>query len=64
MEKVDAKVDELMSIFKGIAKTHNDIKKGVLILVEEIINAIPMYIGHINPKWEFWQQVKQQVNIK
>ena len=31
---------------------------------EEIINAIPMYIGHINPKWEFWQQVKQQVNIK
>lgn len=31
------------------------------IAVEEIIKVPPMYTGSLNPVWEYWQQVKQQI---
>lgn len=31
------------------------------IWVQEILKEIPMYTGNINPKWEFWNNVKEEL---
>jgi hypothetical protein len=30
--------------------------------VDEILSVIPMYIGNLNPKWKFWNDVKLCLN--
>lgn len=32
------------------------------ITVDEIIENTPMYLGNLNPKWSFWQEVKNELN--
>ena len=36
-------------------------KQCALIAVEEILKAVPMYTGNLNPTWEFWNQVKTEI---
>lgn len=31
------------------------------IAVDEIIVNTDMYVGNLNPKWSFWQEVKQEL---
>ncbi len=39
----------------------DDAKVCAEIAVDEIINDIPMYLGNLNPKWYYWNQVKQEL---
>lgn len=32
------------------------------ICVDEILSETPMYTGNRNPKWDYWQSVKQEIN--
>lgn len=36
-------------------------KQCALITVDEILSVIPMYTGNLNPKWKYWQEVKQEI---
>ena len=38
-----------------------DAKQCALICVEEILKAIPMYTGKLNPTWKYWNEVKQEL---
>ena len=40
--------------------THNT-KQCALICCEEILKEIPMYTGNLNPKWKYWQEVKEEI---
>lgn len=42
---------------------YSDAKKYATICAVEIIASIPMYKGELNPDWEFWQQVKSEIEI-
>lgn len=35
--------------------------KCALICVEEILQAIPMYTGNLNPTWKYWNEVKEEL---
>lgn len=37
-------------------------KECCLILCDEILKEIPMYTGNLNPKWKFWNDVKEEIN--
>ena len=28
---------------------------------DEVLKAIPMYVGELNPKWKYWNDVKQEI---
>ena len=32
-----------------------------IVAVDEILKAIPMYTGNLNPTWKFYNEVKQQL---
>lgn len=36
-------------------------RKAAIIAVQEIIKVIPMYTGNINPDWQFWNDVKSEL---
>ena len=36
-------------------------KQCALICCEEILKEIPMYTGNLNPNWNFWQEVKEEI---
>ena len=38
-----------------------DAKQCASICVEEILKAIPMYTGNLNPTWKYWNEVKQEL---
>ena len=40
----------------------NDAKRCALICCDKIIEEIDMYKGELNPRWEFWNQVKQHLS--
>jgi hypothetical protein len=37
---------------------YQDAIKCAKIAVDEILKEIPMYIGELNPKWKYWNDVK------
>lgn len=37
-------------------------KQCALVAVDEIIKTTPMYLGNLNPKWKFWNDVKKEIN--
>lgn len=41
-----------------------DAKQCALIAVDLVLNALPMYTGAINPKWEHYQKVKVVIEAK
>lgn len=36
-------------------------KKCSIIVIDEILSVIPMYIGELNPTWKYWAGVKQEI---
>ena len=79
-EDVQNKIDELIEKFSHhvnpyvgsgmLSNTYDDdvilwqAKKCALITVNEILAAIPMYTGNLNPKWKFWNEVKLELTKK
>jgi len=47
------------SIFEHDTDT---IKECCLLTVEEVLKAIPMYTGNLNPTWKFWSDVRDCLN--
>ena len=40
-------------------------KQCALNTIDEILQAIPMYIGNLNPTWKFYSEVKEELeNMK
>jgi hypothetical protein len=37
-------------------------KHNALITVDEVLKAIPMYTGNLNPTWKFWSDVRDCLN--
>lgn len=33
------------------------------LVCDEVLGAIPMYTGNLNPKWKYWNEVKQSIEI-
>lgn len=31
------------------------------IAANEVLEATPMYTGNLNPKWKYWDEVKQEI---
>lgn len=48
-------------ISDSVLHINRQAKKCALICVEETIAEIPMYTGNLNPKWSFWNDVKQEL---
>lgn len=40
----------------------NQAKECSLLHVDEILKEIPMYTGNLNPRWKFWNDVKDELN--
>ena len=38
-------------------------KKCAIIAVTEILENIPMYTGNLNPKWDFYNKVKNEIEV-
>ena len=38
-------------------------KKGAIIAVTEMLENTPMYTGNLNPKWDFYNKVKKEVEL-
>lgn len=72
----EKKAKELFSLFKGEQpkySTEDDdefeeekreryfARRCALICVGEILDDTPMYSGNLNPKWEFWNDVKNEL---
>lgn len=38
-------------------------KQSAIICVDEIIAETAMYTGNLNPKWEFWNEVKKEIEL-
>lgn len=62
------KIHELCTNFKNIpsnsfyyAMSWEMSKECAIITVNEILKIIPMYTGSLNPEWEFWYQVKKDL---
>lgn len=36
-------------------------EKCAIIATEEVLKAIPMYTGNLNPKWKYWNDVKEEI---
>lgn len=36
-------------------------KQCALIAVDEILKAIPMYTGNLNPTWKYWDDVRKEI---
>ena len=44
--------DTMWEYAKGRAKEH----------VDNIIEVIPMYTGNLNPKWKYWNDIRNELN--
>jgi len=74
MNKAEEKAKELIEGFGDEidsygeymnSRTHLAISKQcALICVDEMLKEIPMYIGELNPQWNFWQEDKQAIKNK
>ncbi len=69
METPKEKAQSLFAKFQNIESERyplgmadDDAYECAKIAVEEIISVIPMYIGNLNPKWKFWDDVKTELN--
>jgi len=40
---------------------HETARQFALIAVDEVLKVIPMYVGQLNPKWNYWNEVKQEI---
>lgn len=40
---------------------HEEAKACAIIAVHETLNELPMYTGGLNPRWEYWNKVKQEL---
>ena len=38
-------------------------KRCAIVLVDEVISVIPMYVGKLNPDWEFWDMVRKEIKM-
>jgi hypothetical protein len=36
--------------------------EAAIICVDQVIEVIPMYTGNLNPKWKYWNEVKNHLN--
>lgn len=54
MKKPKQKAKDLINMFGGSTVF-------ALAAVEEILNALPMYTGNINPTWKFYDEVKEEI---
>lgn len=64
------KYSPMMYCYMGSGMLSNDYDEKVVrenaiqcakIAVDEIIANTDMYVGNLNPKWSFWQEVKQEL---
>lgn len=50
---------ELVKPFKGYPL--DDLKRKAMIVVEEVLDEVPMYTGNLNRAWAFWDEVGTQI---
>ena len=65
IKKAKEKAKELTEVMYAWNQTESAIvaaKECAIIVVDQIIKEIPMYTGNLNPKWEYWQAVKDEIN--
>lgn len=58
------KAIELVTKFESVGLQRRD--EGIscaLICVDEMINITPMYIGVLNPRWEYLQDVQLEIQL-
>ena len=64
-EKANELIEEYLSLNdnfnKPIITDEQDAVKCAIVAVDEILKAIPMYTGNLNPTWKFYNEVKQQL---
>lgn len=39
----------------------HEAKQCALICIDEVLENIPMYTGNLNPKWKFFNDVKEEI---
>jgi hypothetical protein len=63
IEDVDEIVNNMINNIENIVPSINDkqILEMALYITFEVRNAIPMYIGNLNPKWELWEDVRLNI---
>ncbi|MEA1848972.1 hypothetical protein U9K52_08630 [Chryseobacterium sp. MHB01] len=63
----DLFVKHLESIPDSLIQNNEDAsmlaKCNALVTVNEVIQDIPMYLGNLNPKYVYWNEVKQELLI-
>lgn len=60
----EEKANELVEKMKGgCCKCPFDSKEAALTCCDEVMKALPMYTGNLNPTWKYWSDVKDQIQL-
>lgn len=59
---LEAQITDTAEIANDKCVEHYQLAKSCsVIAIDEIIDDIPMYLGNLNPKWYYWNEVKKEL---
>jgi hypothetical protein len=58
----DYKAKEIFDKFYLVCGKMDESRKCAIILAEEIISLTPMYTGNLNRQWQYWTDVRHELN--
>lgn len=59
----EEKAKDLVQTFQGACGSFGNAVYGATLCCDEVLAALPMYTGNLNPTWKYWNDVKSEIEL-